>query len=224
MKLVIYGSGGLGIEVYEIALRRNATSALWEKIVFVDDIRKEGEFFNTSVLNFETLSKNKNQYECIIAVGEPSARELLYKKLLSENIKLAKLIDPTALISPASIIADGVIICEFSTIHANVKLGINTLIQPFCTIGHDIAIGNHTVFSSYCAPGGNSVFGDRVYVGMHSAMKEGLTVGDDVIIGMGSVVFRDVPEGSTVLGNPARVTRGNDQHRVFTSNVRESGE
>jgi serine acetyltransferase len=33
----------------------------------------------------------------------------------------------------------------------------------------------------------------------------GVTVGDGSIVSMGSVVMRDVPPGSIVFGNPARV-------------------
>ena len=217
MILAIYGSGGLGREVYEIAIRRNAVSSLWNKIIFIDDFSVEGDYFGTTRIQFNTLNKHKSEYECIIAVGEPSTREKLFQKLTNDNIKLTQLIDPTAIISPTAKIGEGSIICEYSTIHTGVELGYNTLIQPFCNIGHDIKVGNHTVLSPYCAPGGGSIFGERVYVGMHSSILELLTIGDDAILGMGSVVFRDVPTGSTVVGNPARITRGKDEHKVFTS-------
>ena len=49
----------------------------------------------------------------------------------------------------------------------------------------------------------------------NNTSKEKITIGDDVIISMGAAVFRDVEAGATVVGNPARVTRGNDQHKVF---------
>jgi sugar O-acyltransferase (sialic acid O-acetyltransferase NeuD family) len=216
MILGIYGSGGLGREIYDIAIRRNSASSIWDEIVFIDDFSEEGEYFGTKRIKFDSLKTNKNKYECVIAVGEPSARQKLFQKLIDEDIKLTNLIDPTAIISPTSKIGKGTIICEFSTIHTGVELGYNTLIQPFCDIGHEIKVGNHTVLSPYCVPGGGTVIGDRVFVGMQSCIKEQLTIGDDAIVGMGSVIFRDVPSGSTVIGNPARVTRGNDEHKVFS--------
>jgi len=33
----------------------------------------------------------------------------------------------------------------------------------------------------------------------------GITIGENAMVGAGSVVTRDVPDGATVVGNPARV-------------------
>lgn len=219
MKLGVYGSGGLGREVYEVALRRNAASNLWDEIVFIDDFHDVGYYYGTNRIRFESLLGSKENYECVIAVGEPASREVLYKKLISKDVRLTHLIDTTAIISPTAKIGNGVIVCEHSTIHTEVELGANSLIQPFCDIGHDIKVGKHTVLSPYCAPGGGTIFGDRVFVGMKVSILELLTIGDDAIIGMGSAVFRDVAPGSTVIGNPARVTRGNDEHKVYKGGV-----
>ena len=215
MILAIYGSGGFGREVYDIAQRRNAVSHMWDKIVFIDDIREESEFNNTRMYHFETLAAKADAYEIIIAVGEPSTREKLFGKAVEAGFKPATLIDPTALISPSAKIGEGTIICEFSTIHCNVEIGKNNIVQPYNNFGHDIKTGNHCVFGTNFAPGGHSVFGDRVFTGMNSTSKENLMIGDDVIFAMGAVVFKDVPAGSVMIGNPARVTRGNDEGKVF---------
>lgn len=44
MVLGIYGSGGLGREVLELAKQINAISNRWSKIIFIDDMKPEGTY------------------------------------------------------------------------------------------------------------------------------------------------------------------------------------
>lgn len=217
MKLLIYGASGLAKEVYDIVARSYPEK--YEAIYFIDDFVEEASFYLSETIHFDsilTMFKDEiENFEGIVAVGEPTHREMLTNKFVNAGIRLATVIDNTALISPTAKIEDGSIICEFATIHANAHIGRGALIQPFSNIGHDIEIGDYSVISSACAPGGASIFGKRVYMGMNATSKEKIMIGDDVIISMGAVVFRDVAAGATVVGNPARVTRGNDQHKVF---------
>jgi acetyltransferase-like isoleucine patch superfamily enzyme len=46
---------------------------------------------------------------------------------------------------------------------------------------------------------------DNVWIGAGVTILDGVRVGKNSIIGAGSVVIKDVPDWSTVLGNPARV-------------------
>lgn len=213
--LAIYGSGGLGREVLDVAVRRNALSHKWDRIVFIDDFAPPGHFYATERVSFDRLMQFREEAECVIAVGEPSAREHLFDKLMSASIKLITLVDPSCVISSTANIGLGSVLMERVVVKADVTVADNVLLQPFANIGHDIVIGAHSVMSPYASPGGATVFGKRVFVGMHASILEGLSIGDDSIIGMGSAVFRDVPSGVTVLGNPARPTRGNDEGKVF---------
>jgi maltose O-acetyltransferase len=46
--------------------------------------------------------------------------------------------------------------------------------------------------------------GENVWIGGGAIILPGVTIANDVIVGCGSVVTRDVPQGATVMGNPAR--------------------
>ena len=46
--------------------------------------------------------------------------------------------------------------------------------------------------------------GANVWVGGGAIILPGVTIGDDAIVGAGAVVTRDVPDGATVAGSPAR--------------------
>jgi maltose O-acetyltransferase len=46
--------------------------------------------------------------------------------------------------------------------------------------------------------------GSNVWIGGAAIILPGVSIGDGAAVGAGSVVTRDVPAGSTVVGNPAR--------------------
>ena len=54
--------------------------------------------------------------------------------------------------------------------------------------------------------------GDRVVIGTGAKVLGNITVGSDSMVGANAVVIRDVPEHSTVVGVPGRITRTKDRH------------
>lgn len=215
MILGIYGSGGSGCEVYDLAVRYNNVQKKWDEIVFIDDFKESDHEYLADIIKFEDLLQNKRNYEVVISVGEPSARKALYEKLEKENIAFATLIDPTAIVSPSASIGKGSIIFEYALVHCNVKVGKNNLIQPYVVLGHGSVAGNHCVFSAHFSPGGNCIFGDCVFCGMQSSIKEKLVVGSNAVISMGACVFQNVAADSVVIGNPARPSIKNISGKVF---------
>jgi exopolysaccharide acyltransferase PssR len=49
--------------------------------------------------------------------------------------------------------------------------------------------------------------GERCFIGARSVILPGIEIGDGCIVGTGSVVTKNVPPGSIVVGNPARIIR-----------------
>ena len=217
MILLIYGASGLAKEIFDLVMR--SIPDKYEKIYFIDDFTDEAPCYLSESIHFDSITTRfedkLKELEGIVAVGEPQYREMLTKRFDETGIRLATLIDSSAIISPTARIGEGSIICENASLHADVNVGRGCIIQPSAIIGHDIKIDDYSVLGAYCAPGGSSVFGKRVFVGMHGTIKEKTIIGDDAIIGMGAVVYKDVEAGMTVIGNPARVTRGNNDHKVF---------
>ncbi|MCF7749294.1 sugar O-acetyltransferase [Bacillus subtilis subsp. subtilis] len=52
--------------------------------------------------------------------------------------------------------------------------------------------------------------GCHVWIGGGAIILPGVSIGDDAVVGAGSVVTRDVPAGTTVVGNPARAVPRQD--------------
>ena len=214
MILGIYGASGLGREVVELAYQINQ----WEKIIFIDDnIAVDTMRENIEVLTFDEM-KFKYCVEdimLIIAIGEPSSRELVCNNVIQAGYRLATLVHPSVYISKTTLLEDGVVIGANTIISCDVHIGMNTFIQNSATIGHDTIIGKHSVISAFDSLAGACVIGDRTYIGMSVPVKEKTRIGSDTIVGMGSVVIRDIPDNVIAMGNPARPMKNKDDSRVF---------
>lgn len=218
MNLGIYGAGGFGKEVYDVAFRQNKIDKLWDHIFFIDDFRENGSVFYLSqaftLSNILEIYK-KDNLEVVIAIGEPSVRIKIKRKLLENGIKLGMVIDPSAIISPTAKLGDGVIVTSDCIIASSAIVGDNVAINVKSIVGHDIVLANDVVLSSMVNIGGACKIGTGSYLGMGCFIKEGLEIGDEVIIGMGSVVHHNIPSGMIALGNPARPMRKNLVKKVF---------
>lgn len=107
----------------------------------------------------------------------------------------------------------------------NIRLGANVFLNFNCvildvvevTIGEGTQIGPAVQIYTADHPRdpeqrrAGLEFGRPVRIGRHAwigggaIILPGVTVGDNAVIGAGSVVTRDVPNGATVVGNPARI-------------------
>jgi acetyltransferase-like isoleucine patch superfamily enzyme len=93
-------------------------------------------------------------------------------------------------------------------------------------IGHGVTITNGSKVLSHdharlrvtagMSEGTHTVIGDRVVIGMNAIVLPGVTVGADSIIGAGAVVAKDVPPGSLVIGQAARVVKRLDPDGTCT--------
>jgi sugar O-acyltransferase (sialic acid O-acetyltransferase NeuD family) len=217
MILGIYGAGGLGREVYELAQVINRVKLRWTEIIFIDDAEITNNPRNATIIQYSDVQKRfeVGDIEICIAIGEPSIRKILYSKLLSDGMMITSLIHPEVFIPDSSTIAKGTIICKFVSITCDVIVGDNVYIHPMACIGHDAVIGENSVISSYVDVAGNCKIGTATFLAINVCLKQGISIGNDTIVGMGSVVHRDIPDCVIALGNPARPMKMNEDQRVF---------
>jgi UDP-3-O-[3-hydroxymyristoyl] glucosamine N-acyltransferase len=100
--------------------------------------------------------------------------------------RFARVVHPSARISPTAVVGDHVCVLPNTVIH------------------HDAEIGAWTLIGSNVTIAGGTVVGENCYIGSGSSVMNGLRLGDEVLVGMGTTVIRNVPAGARVVGNPAR--------------------
>lgn len=77
-----------------------------------------------------------------------------------------------------------------------------------CAISWDVLITDTDYHSVNGRPRTAPVkIGDRVWIGARATILKGVTIGDGAIVAAGSVVTSNVPAGTLVGGNPAKVLR-----------------
>lgn len=217
MRLFVYCAGGFGRETMDVARRINKEKNRWGGICFIDDGCFEKEIYGASVFTLDQvlLKFGVDSFEVLIANGEPFVRKAIYDKLKGNNIKLATIVDSSAIVSDTATLGEGVTIPAHCFVSSSARIGNNTTLNTGALVGHEVTISENCVITSAVNIAGSCVIGDNTYIGMGSQIKQGITIGKGVIIGMGSIVYNNIPDGVIALGNPARPMKSNTSERVF---------
>jgi len=97
---------------------------------------------------------------------------------------------------------------------SNINLSLSARLRPArrgsIVVGDDTLIAFKTLIYTWddLARQDRPVsIGRRCFIGGGSTILPGVSIGDGCIVGAGAVVFENVPAGSIVAGNPARVLK-----------------
>jgi sugar O-acyltransferase (sialic acid O-acetyltransferase NeuD family) len=143
----------------------------------------------------------------VLAIGSPSVKVRIYDKFSKLGFKFPSFIHPSSIVSDLADISEGVIISPNCVISPNVSLEKLAYVNFCCGIGHDAIVGSFAQINPGVQLGGFSKIGECVLVGSGATVLQGVSVGDGATIGSGSVVFSNVSELATVMGNPAKRMR-----------------
>lgn len=214
--LGIYGAGGLGREILELARIINRNEHMWDGFIFIDDGDVGDEANGVHIHKYlEAKDKYPSELQVAMGVGEPAIRKKLFRKIKDDGIEMPTLVHPHVYIPETTKIGNGSVIQEGCFISCNVELKDYVLIQPHVSVGHDCMIGENCTLSSGTCVSGAVRIGDGTYIAVGTLIKQGIMIGSDSVVGMGSVVTKDIPENVIALGNPARAMKHKDDARVF---------
>ena len=204
--MLIIGAKGLAKEVLEIFHQQNELAHLY----FYDDITTDvpdklyGQF--PVLRNMDQaieLFKTDNRFT--IGIGNPSLRQKLFKQFAEAGGQMVSAISPLAIIGHyGTIIEAGAIIMAGTVITNDVTVGMGCLINPNCTISHDTVIGNFVEISPGVKITGHCSLGECCNIGTNATILPKVKLGNHVTVGAGAVVTKDIKDGATVVGIPAK--------------------
>lgn len=143
-----------------------------------------------------------------VAVGDGRARESMARQV-GAAAQLLTLRAQQTLFLDGNIIGEGGIFCPNSMVTSNATIGRFFQANIYSYVAHDCVVGDFVTFAPGVRCNGRVHIGDYAYIGTNAVIREGtpdkpLRIGAGAVVGMGAVVTKDVPDGMTVIGNPAR--------------------
>lgn len=194
--MYLYGASGHGKVVAEVA-----EECGYNIEGYIDENLSEKKVLNYTVLH-EVPS---HDIEVLISIGNNRVRKSIVDQ--DQRFNYVKLLHPRAIISKRVKIEEGTIVMPGVTINAVVKIGKHCIINTNASIDHDCIIEDFVHISPNTALAGGVHVGEGTHVGIGVNVIQGINIGKWCTIGAGSVIISDIPDGSTVVGNPGKIIK-----------------
>jgi len=207
----VYGASGCGRGVMPVAeqqLRRQGVPS--ERLVFVDDQPLSAVVNGRRVLTYrEFLACAAGRHHVVLAIADGRLRETLAQRCRNDGVEFWSVCAANVVVMDDVDFGEGAILSPFVTLTSNIRIGRHFHANLYSYVEHDCVIGDFVTLAPGAKCNGNVVVEDHAYIGSGAVLKQGrpgrpLLIGRAAVIGMGAVVTKDVPPGTTVVGNPAK--------------------
>lgn len=210
----LFGAGGFGREVMPFAKYSIAkTLAMPEteiNVFFVETGQPSNRLINGhQLISLDDFLGLKHEKYYNIAIGDGRVREAIACQvgLAAQSLTLQAM---QTIVDSTNDIAAGAVLCPNTMVTANAKIGKFFQCNIFSYVAHDCVIGDYVTFAPGVHCNGRVHIEDYAYIGTNAILRQGtsekpLRIGKAAVVGMGAVVTKDVPDGATVIGNPARI-------------------
>lgn len=202
-KLILIGAGGYAKSVLDSIDYYN-----YEVTGFIDEFSDKKEHLGFPILaqNLDSIEK-KDEYMYFIAIGNNRNRMIWYDRLQRKKLRLINVVDRSAIISPEAMIGNGCFVGKMAIINSKAVVGNNCIINTKALIEHGCKICDHVNMSTNAVINGDVKIGTGSFIGSSSVTIGQLSIGEWSTVGAGAVVIKDIGDGITVAGVPAKLIK-----------------
>lgn len=209
--IAIFGAGGFGREMASLLKRINRDKPTWNFIGFFDDdavnkpIGYENEY-GKILGSSKELNNYSTPLSLILAIGNPTALKVVYEKISNSLIDFPNIVAPEASILDIEnfSMGKGNILCSFSSMSCNVRLGNFNVFNNRVSLGHDVKVGDFNTFMTASRISGDTQIGMQNFFGVSAVVLPGIKVGTKTTVGANSVLIRNAKDNTLYIGNPAK--------------------
>lgn len=205
-ELLLIGASGLAREVLACVRENGQFDVVG---ILDDDESKTGSTLDGAPLvGPASYALRYPEARVVVCIGAGKAREQVVARLAGlgfPGYRFATVIEPSVRVPHCCDIGAGSILLANVTLTTGITVGSHVVMMPGVTLTHDDVIEDFATLAAGVSLGGSVRIGRAAYLGMNSSVREGTRVGSGSTIGMGAAVLREVPDGETWAGVPARV-------------------
>ena len=151
--------------------------------------------------SYPVLHEHDGLSPFIISIGDNEVRKKIAEKVHSD---FAIAIHPSAIVSPSAEIGEGSVVMQGAIVQAYASIGKHCIVNTGASVDHECVIRDFVHLSPHCTLCGNVIVGEGTWIGAGAVVKQGIKIGCWCTVGAGAVVVKDVEDGATVVGVPAR--------------------
>ena len=197
----VIGSGGHS-RVVIAALR---ASGIRVTALYDERPERHGETVDGAVVSGDCAAGLNTTMPAHLAIGDNGVRRDLAATKPPGGWMQA--VHPSALVDPAARIGAGSLVALGAIVQAGASVGAHVIVNTGAIVEHDCVVGDFAHVAPGSVLGGGVQVGQGVLIGLGARVLPGVRIGDWAVIGAGAVVMKDVADGQTVAGVPARPTR-----------------
>lgn len=155
----------------------------------------------------EVLAFAPEEVRLVNGIG--SVRVSVLRHQLYENFKnmgyfFERVVHASAIVASDVVLDEGAQIMAGVVLQTGCHIGENVIINTRAAVDHDCVIGSHAHVSPGAILCGNVEVGEGSHIGAGATVIQGVRIGCNCTVAAGAVVIRDIPDGLTVAGLPAK--------------------
>lgn len=201
--VILIGNGGHASVLTDILLQENRS------IIGFTAPEKQKNRFGFPYLGDDQIidSYNSDDIELVLGLGSINVTHVradIFNEFKQKGYRFASIIHRSAVVSPFSILGEGVQLLGGTVTEAFSEIADNTIVNTSTSINHDCRIGKHCHISPGSTLSGGVIVGEKTHIGTGATVIQYVEIGSQVLIGAGSLILHSIKDNSKAFGVPAK--------------------